>query len=136
GRLVLGSPLKGTHPAPLLAWQRYPHVDGFVEPWSSSGTLRSGLRFTGKGRGRCVVVDETAISAISCLTPNGGRYDACFPQWQDGPPGELAACGGLGGTRFVRWTITGQSADAQALRTCSDRWNRGNMLGWGPTLAS
>src|SRR5438552_1241675 len=83
GRLVLDSPLKGTHPAPLLAWQPYPHVDGFVAPWSSSGTLRSGLRFTGKGRGRCVVVDETAISAISCLTPNGGRYDACFPQWQD-----------------------------------------------------
>ena len=25
---------------------------------------------------------------------------------------------------------------AQALRTCVDRWNEGNMLGWGPTLAS
>src|SRR5947208_3634743 len=99
-------------PTPPLAWQRYPHADGFVQPWTSSGTLRAGLRFKGHGRGGCVVVDETAISAISCLTPNGRRYDACFPQWRDGPPGELAACGGLGGTRFVRWTITGQSADA------------------------
>jgi hypothetical protein len=24
---------------------------------------------------------------------------------------------------------------AQAVRTCADRWNQGNMLGWGPTVA-
>jgi hypothetical protein len=136
GVLVLDRPLKGTHPTPPLAWQRYPHLDGFVQPWTSRERLRAGLRFNDQGRGACVVVDETAVSAISCLTPNGGRYDACFPQWQDWLPGELAACGGLGATRFVRWTITGQSADAQALRTCADRWNQGNMRGWGPTLAS
>jgi len=136
GVLTLESPLKGTHPTPPLAWQRYPHVAGFVQPWTSSGTLRAGLRFKGKGRGGCFVVDETAISAISCLLPSGGRYEACFPQWQNWLAGELAACGGLGGTSFVRWTITGQSGDAQNLRTCVDRWNQGNMVGWGPTLAS
>jgi hypothetical protein len=135
GVLTLDQSLKGTHSTPPLAWQRYPHLDGFVEPWTSSGTLRAGLRFRGHGRGGCIVVDETAVSGISCLTPDGGRYDGCFPQWQNWLPGELAACGGVGGTRFVRWTITGQSADAQALRTCADRWNQGNMLGWGPTLA-
>jgi hypothetical protein len=135
GVLVLDRPLNGTHPTPLLAWQRYPHLDGFVEPWTSRRRLRVGLRFRGKGRGACVIVDETAISGISCLTPGGGRYDACFPQWQDWLPGELAACGGVGGTRFVRWTITRESADAQTLRTCADRWNQDNMLGWGPTLA-
>jgi hypothetical protein len=53
---------------------------------------------------------------MSCLTPGGGRYEACFPQWQDWLPGELAACAGLGDTGFVRWTITGQSADDQAVR--------------------
>ena len=53
---------------------------------------------------------------------NGGRYEACFPRWQYWLPGQLAACGGFGGTSFVRWTITGQSADAQALRACVDRW--------------
>src|SRR5437763_603146 len=37
GTLRLDSPLKGTHPAPPLAWQRYPHADGFVHPWTSSG---------------------------------------------------------------------------------------------------
>jgi hypothetical protein len=108
GVLTLDHPLKGTRPTPPLSWQHYPHVDGFVEPWTPSGTLRTGLRFIGRGRGGCVVVDETAVSGISCLMRNGGRYDACFPQWQEWLPGELAACGGVGGTRFVRWTITGR----------------------------
>jgi hypothetical protein len=136
GALELDSPLEGTHPTPPLAWQRHPHLDGFIEPWTSGGRLRAGLRFKGEGRGGCVVVDETAISAISCLTPDLRRYEACFPQWPNWQAGDLAACGGLGGTRFVRWTITGPNPDAQELRTCADRWNQGNMLGWGPTLAS
>jgi hypothetical protein len=136
GVLVLDSPLKGTHPTPPLAWQRYPHLDSVVHPWTSRGTLRAGLRFKGTARGPCFVVDETVIAAISCLLANGGRYEACFPQWQYWLPGQLAACGGFGGTSFVRWTITGQNADAQALRTCADRWNQGNMRGWGPTFAS
>jgi len=138
GVLTLDQPLKGTHPTPPLAWQRYPHLDGFIEPWTADGKLRAGLRFDSVGRGRCFVVDETAVAAISCLTLTGGqaRYEACFPQWQNWLPGELAACGGLGSTRFLRWTITAQDADAQSLRTCVDRWNQGNMVGWGPTLAS
>src|SRR5919197_1896252 len=37
GVLVLDRPLTGTHPTPPLAWQRYPHLDGFVEPWTSRG---------------------------------------------------------------------------------------------------
>src|SRR5213082_3678997 len=27
---------------------------------------------------------------------------------------------------------SGSQSDPQALRTCVDRWNQGNMLGWGP----
>src|SRR5437667_4326014 len=81
--LTLDQPLKGTNPTPPLAWQRYPHLDGFVEPWTSSGTLRAGLRFKGKGRGGCFVVDETAIFGISCLTASLRRYEACFPPWQE-----------------------------------------------------
>jgi hypothetical protein len=107
GLLELESPLKGTHPTPPLAWQRYPHVDGFVLPWTSSGRLRAGLRFQGKGRGRCFVVDETARSGISCLRRDLRRYDACFPQRRSWRAGGLAACGALGDTSFVRWTITG-----------------------------
>jgi hypothetical protein len=106
GVLELDSPLRGTHPTPPLAWQRYPHIDGFVEPWTSRGTLRPGLRFKGEGRGRCFVVDETVRSGISCLTRTLRRYDACFPQRRNWRAGDLAACGGLGDTSFVRWTIT------------------------------
>jgi len=107
GRLKLDSPLNGTHPARPLAWQRYPHADGFVHPWTPSGSLRPGLRFQGKGRGRCFVVDETALDGISCLTARGERYDACFPRRLEWHRGDLAACGWVGGTSFTRWTITG-----------------------------
>ena len=108
GSLEPDSPLKGTHPTPPLAWQRYPHVDGFIEPWTSRGTLRSGLRFKGEGRGRCFVVDETVRFGISCLSRRLLRYDACFPQRQNWRGGDLAACGALGDIRFLRWTITGR----------------------------
>jgi len=109
GLLELDSPLKGTHPTPSLAWQRYPHVDGFVEPWTRRGKLRPGLRFKGEGRGRCFVVDETARSGISCLRRTLVRYDACFPRRRHWRVGDVAACGGLGHTSFVRWTITDRS---------------------------
>jgi hypothetical protein len=108
GFLELDSPLKGARPTPPLEWQRYPHVDGFIEPWTSSGKLRPGLRVKGEGRGRCFVVDETVRSGISCLSRTLMRYDACFPQRHSWRAGDLAACGGLGDTRFVRWTITGR----------------------------
>jgi len=107
GVLELDSPLKGTRRTPPLPWQRYPHVRGFIEPWAAGGSLRPGLRFSDKKRGRCFVVDETALYAISCLTLQGARYDACFPQRLDWRPGDLAACGGLGDTTFTRWRITG-----------------------------
>lgn len=109
GVLELDLPLKGTHLTPRLAWQRYPHVDGFVEPWTRGGKLRPGLRFKGEGRGRCFVVDETARSGISCLRRTLVRYDACFPQRRPWRVGDVAACGGLGHTSFVRWTITERS---------------------------
>jgi hypothetical protein len=107
GVLTLDQALEGTHPTPPLAWQRYPHVDGFVEPWTSSGTLRPGLRFKGEGRGNCFRVDETVRSGVSCLSLTSfTRYDACFPQRRHWRVGELAACAGLGDTTFLRWTIT------------------------------
>ena len=106
GVLKLDSPLTGTHPAPRLAWQRYPRVDGYIHPWTSSGKFRPGLRFKGEQRGRCFLVDETARSAVSCLAGNS-RYDACFPRRRPWRRGELAACSwGPGSTTFTRWVIT------------------------------
>ena len=107
GVLTLGISLEGTQATPPLAWQRrYPRIDGFVEPWTSSGKLRPGLRFDGEGQGRCFLVAETIRSAISCLTRTGNRYNACFPQRRHWRAGDLAACGGPGGTTFLRWRIT------------------------------
>jgi hypothetical protein len=106
GALTLHVSLKGTHATPPLAWQRYPHVDGVIEPWTRSGTLRAGLRFRGERRGPCFVVAETVTTGISCLTRRGLRYNACFPQRKHWRSGGVAACGDLGDTRFVRWTIT------------------------------
>jgi hypothetical protein len=40
GVLAPEAPLTGTHPTPPLAWQRYPHLAGFVLPWTASGQLR------------------------------------------------------------------------------------------------
>ena len=109
GMLELDSPLRGTHPTRPLAWQRYLHLDGFIEPWTSGGKLRPGLHFEGRRRGRCFLVSETARSAISCLDPKLRRYDACFPERRNWRAGDLAACGSIGETRFVRWTITERS---------------------------
>jgi hypothetical protein len=107
GVLKLDAPLKGTHPAPPLPWQRYPRVDGYIHPWTSSGKLRPGLRFKGEQRGRCFLAEESARSAVSCLYRTGGRSDACFPQRRPWQRGDLAACSfGPGSTTFTRWVIT------------------------------
>ena len=107
GVLTLDSPLKGTHPAPALPWERYPHVDGYIHPWTASGNLRPGLRFKGEDRGRCFLVGETARSAVSCLDLSVGRYEACFPRRRPWQRGDVAACSfGPGSTTFKRWVIT------------------------------
>ncbi len=121
GVLELDSPPKSTHPAPPLAWQRYPRVDGYVHPWTSSAKLRPGLRFKGAGRGRCFLAAETVRSAVSCLAGDS-RSDACFPQrrpWQRGP----AARAG----RAVR---AAQEALAPAARTGRSRGRSPNPTVW------
>ena len=121
GVLELDSPLRGTHPAPPLPWQGYPHVDGYIHPWTASGKLRPGLRFKGEQRGRCFLAAETARSGVSCLfDPTSGRYDACFPQRRPWQRGDLAACSfGPGSTTFTRWVIT-QGSDPPVFVP----WNR------------
>ena len=106
GVLELDKPLQGTHPARPLAWQRYPRVDGYIQPWTPAGKLRPGLRFEGRQHGRCFLAAETTRSAVSCLA-NVSRYDTCFPQRRPWQRGDLAACSvGPGFTMFTRWVIT------------------------------
>jgi hypothetical protein len=111
GVLKLDMPLKGTHATPPLAWQRrYPHVDGFIMPWTRAGKLRSGLRFIVTQRGRCGFWVEHRVprSGGRCVTSAGAITEPCFPQRRNFRAGDLAACGAPGDTRFIRWVITGR----------------------------
>ena len=113
GFLTLDFPLTGTHAVPPLAWQGYPHIDGFIHPWTRAGELRQGLTFDQIGgaryHGNCLsgapsefTFDKSAIRCVSDV-----QFDPCFP-----PPGDwnrrgvVVACGAPGYTSFGRFVIT------------------------------
>jgi hypothetical protein len=108
GFLTLDMPLPGTHRTPSLAWQHYPHTDGFILPWTHAGKLRPGLSFVGRERGRCGFFVEHVVphSAGRCVRPSGAIYEPCFSQQRDFVVHGLAACGSPGNTQFVRFVIT------------------------------
>jgi hypothetical protein len=113
--LRLEVPLAGTHPARPLAWQRYPHVDGFIHPWTSAGKLRRGLSLDKAGgprhyHGTCFRGTEFThdTSALRCVSDV--QFDPCFPPtagWNRS--GAIVACAGAGSTRFWRFAITRRS---------------------------
>jgi hypothetical protein len=108
GVLRLNVPLRGTHETPRLAWQRYPHADGVIEPWARPGTLRRGLRFSGSDRGTCIAGSEL-IAARSALTCFNGvhKFDACFSSRSNwNRRGAVVACGSLASTTFSRFVIS------------------------------
>jgi hypothetical protein len=116
GVLKLDAPLPGTHATPPLPWQRrYPHVDGFILPWTRSGRLRHGLRLDQIGaprhsRGICshgseMMFDRSALRCVSDV-----QLDPCFartPRWNR--RGAVVACGYQGWTRFQRFVILRRS---------------------------
>jgi hypothetical protein len=111
GALRLDVPLADTRPTPPLAWQRrYPHTDGWIEPWTSSGTLRAGLRLRGLDRGACSrgARETRAKTAGRCAPLDGsGIYDPCFARrggW--GRRGTVVACATWpGATTFSRFVV-------------------------------
>jgi hypothetical protein len=113
GVLTLDMSLAGTHAAARLAWQRYPHADGYVHPWRHDGRLRTGLRLRAwkLGHGPCTTGTEEIPdpAAIQCVLKTMGPTGPCYPQKRQWKPGDIAACGGVGPT-FYRWRITGGSA--------------------------
>jgi hypothetical protein len=103
-------PLDGTHPPPRLAWQRYPRIDGWIEPWTHAGKLRPGLRFTSTytGGGGCVRgAEETAAkSAVRCLWRGLYQVHPCFaPPGRWNHRGGVVACAAPGATTFGRFVI-------------------------------
>jgi len=111
GVLTLSGPLPATKRPRRLAWQRYPRVDGYVEPWASAGTLRAGLRFasTYTGGGSCSFGSEmtSSHSAVRCLWRGLYQVDPCFrPPGRWNQRGGVVACSnGPGATTFGRFVI-------------------------------
>ncbi len=118
GVLKLDARLKGTRATRPLAWQRYPHRDGFIEPWTRAGKLRPGLSLAGSGHGPCGGGHEETFgkSGVRCIAPAGATFapagaifGPCYPSRRDFRRGDLAACAKWpGDTSFVRWTISGR----------------------------
>jgi hypothetical protein len=115
GVLKLDAPLKGMRATPRLAWHRYPHRDGYIEPWTRAGRLRRGLKLAGTYHGFCSPGSEEteATSELRCLfgpVRYVGRFDPCFP-----PPGDwnrrgrVVACASPGATTFTRFVIIRRS---------------------------
>jgi hypothetical protein len=112
GTLKLDVPLKDTHPTPPLEWQRrYPHVDGWIEPWTRAGRLRPDLRLTGSYHGSCSRGSQQtrARTAGRCVPlVNAGFFDPCFARrarWSR--RGTVVACANWPGeTTFSRFVIT------------------------------
>jgi hypothetical protein len=109
GVVKLDVPLRGTQATPPLEWQRkYPHTDGWIEPWTRAGKLRPGLWLTRThsggvcGRGS---YETAAKAALRCIAgahfdPSGGQFDACFPQKADWRHrGAVVACATWPGPR-------------------------------------
>ena len=112
GVLKLEVPLGGTHETPPLAWQRYPHVDGYIHPWTAAGKLRRGLTLDQAGgarhyRGTCWRGSEFIFDGSALRCYSDVQLDPCFPataSWNR--RNGLVACGDAGRTSFGRFVIT------------------------------
>jgi len=116
GVLKLDVPLAGTHATPPLAWQRrYPHVDGFILPWTRAGTLRRGLSFDQTGgarhsRGTCSRGSQQTVARAALRCVSDVQFDPCFAPAADwNHPGAIVACAYPGWTRFSRFVIARRS---------------------------
>jgi hypothetical protein len=116
GVLKLDVPLAGTHAAPPLDWQRrYPHVDGFILPWTRAGRLRQGLSFERVGearhhRGDCFRGSQQTVARAALRCVSDVQFDPCFaPAGDWNHLGAVVACAYPGGTGFSRFLIVRRS---------------------------
>jgi hypothetical protein len=116
GVLTLDVPLGSTHATSPLAWQRrYPHIDGFIDPWTRAGRLRQGLTFVRAAgpehyRGTCFRGSELTFekSALRCVSDV--QFDPCFGPTADwNRRGVVVACAAPGWTTFDRFVIARRS---------------------------
>lgn len=114
GALKLDTPLAGTHATPALPWQRYPHVDGLIHPWTRDGKLRRGLSFySDRGprfRGHCFEGSEYTRDPAALKCVSDVQFEACYaPTRNWNRRGTIVACASAGSTRFGRFMISGRS---------------------------
>jgi hypothetical protein len=114
GELRLNVPLAETHAARQLAWQRYPHIDGYIHPWLGTGKLRRGLSFyPDRGqrfRGHCFKGTEYTRDSAALRCVSDVQFDPCFAQAADwNHLGAVVACASAGSTRFRRFVISRRS---------------------------
>jgi hypothetical protein len=116
GVLELDVQLPGTHATPPLEWQRrYPHVDGFILPWTRAGSLRRGLGFHQAGgarhyRGTCSRGSQQTVARGALRCVSDVQFDPCFAPVADwNHSGTIVACASAGWTRFGRFVITRRS---------------------------
>jgi hypothetical protein len=116
GLLKLDVPLQGTHATPPLAWQhRYPHVDGYILPWTEAGALRPGLSFDQAGgaqhyRGTCSRGSQQTGAKGALRCHSDVQFDPCFAataNWNR--RGAIVACARSGRTNFGRFVIARRS---------------------------
>jgi hypothetical protein len=112
GVLRVDVPLAGTHATPPLPWQRFPHVDGLIHPWTRAGRLRPGLSYYvgPRARGTCVQGSEYTRDRAALQCYSGVQYAACYsPTRNWNRRGAILACGFPGSTRFYRFVIARRS---------------------------
>jgi hypothetical protein len=116
GVLKLDVPIAGTHATPPLAWQRrYPHVDGFILPWTPAGKLRRGLSFDRVGeaqhyRGHCFRGSQQTIVKTALRCVSDVQFDPWFaPTAHWNHPRAIIACASPGWTSFSRFVIDHRS---------------------------
>src|SRR5207237_1248079 len=87
------------------------------------------------------VLSGNAGSRIAFVKSERGcqrPYDSLVARWAASAMcfavGLVVVFGGGDGSATGAPSTNLAAPSAQALRTCVDRWNQDNMLGWGPTL--
>ena len=74
-----------------------------------------------------------SLNTSPCL---GGRVRSLILEGRRHPVGLLEDAFPVDVFPGLLVSASAQASEAQALRTCADRWNQGNMVSWGPTFAS
>jgi hypothetical protein len=92
----------------------YPHVDGYIHPWTTRGKLRRGLSFYrdrgARFRGHCFKGTEYTRDSAALRCVSDVQFDPCYAPTADwNRLGAVVACASAGRTHFSRFVIIRRS---------------------------